>query len=702
MAVRSGFWNSSGSDIRRYYNSDFSHLISLLINDGVSQNYGESLIPTTGNGMTVVIQTGEAWFNDIWLRNDTDLVVDIDAAPIVSGYSRLDAIAIKIDASSGVRDGTIVYMAGTPTAGTPTLPEMVDTLDVHWHLLASVLVKTNDTSIPRERITNYVGSTTTPLITGLLETVSTEDLIQQWQAEFNSWNSSKQAEFEAWVETIRGILDEETAGHLQLEIEDLYSKTHTNLLNPTLPTKTENGITIMNNGDGTYTLTGTATADTFFDNDDGSEFITFPAGKYHYSGTPIGGSNSTYKSGLFIDTEHQNNDFGNGVDITFDGTQRCVLRIVVYKNTTLPSGGLTFKPMLTTDLSVTYDDYVPYSGSGELNENVASLYNGASKTNASLATIESGTTASKAYGDGDLLVYQGRLCITKNTIAKGATLTIGDNIEYETLQGVVDQINANVNALNNIKLNKTGTAANSTKWADWIADIMTENQNVTWVLAVGPDAKIQHRWIPLAYNTDAPTLTGLTVNGDSWYNNGQVTVNRTDNWYNWHFLAMRGDKRLFHTQYDDYNAGYNLNSKYGYELVCETGDMIFSAHETGLFHFNGSGRYSGSWAASSSRRYKDNIESISDDTAKKLLELRPVEFDYKEFGNHSHGFIAEEVSEILPDMVVYDTEGKPDAIDYTQFIAHLIKLCQIQQNQIDELKRKVVELEEKCIEHKVE
>jgi hypothetical protein len=31
--------------------------------------------------------------------------------------------------------------------------------------------------------------------------------------------------------------------------------------------------------------------------------------------------------------------------------------------------------MMTTDLSATYDDFVQYSGDGELNENVAELYN---------------------------------------------------------------------------------------------------------------------------------------------------------------------------------------------------------------------------------------------------------------------------------------------------------------------------------------
>jgi hypothetical protein len=447
MAVRSGFWNSNGSDIRRYYNSDFSHLISLLINDGVSQNYGGSLIPTTGNGMTVVIQTGEAWFNDIWLRNDTDLVIDIDAAPIVAGYSRLDAIAIKIDASSGVRDGTIVYMAGTPTAGTPTLPEMVDTADIHWHILASVLVKTNDTSIPRERITNYVGSNTAPLITGLLETVSAEDLIQQWQAEFNSWNSNKQAEFEAWVETIQGILDEEAAGHLQLEIEDLYSKTHTNLLNPTLNSTTLNGVTCTANGDGTYTLNGTASAAIYFGivlRADISQYNLKHGVFYKLVGCPSGGGGNRYILDLYKYNSENTLigsvlEDGNGKTFDFsDEEVRTEVGIRCYSGQTYAN--VTFKPMLTTDLSATYDDFVPYSGPGELNENVAEMHQlvgdssdlpfqnhtvtkNIERLQSQIARIETTNTATNSYAVGEYLVLGSQLRKVTAPIAVGDAIT---------------------------------------------------------------------------------------------------------------------------------------------------------------------------------------------------------------------------------------------------------------------------------------
>ena len=98
----------------------------------------------------------------------------------------------------------------------------------------------------------------------------------------------------------------------------------------------------------------------------------------------------------------------------------------------------------------------------------------------------------------------------------------------------------------------------------------------------------------------------------------------------------------------------------------------------------------------SSRLVKDNIEDIED--AEKILELRPVEFDYK-FGGHSYGFIAEEVEEVLPNLVHtpkdYDEKEvidgdytKSKKLAYDEFIPYLVKMIQKQQEEINELKER--------------
>lgn len=109
-----------------------------------------------------------------------------------------------------------------------------------------------------------------------------------------------------------------------------------------------------------------------------------------------------------------------------------------------------------------------------------------------------------------------------------------------------------------------------------------------------------------------------------------------------------------------------------------------------------------SFANSSSRLVKENVKPISEDEARKLLSLKVVGFDYKDgFGSKGqYGLIAEDTMEILPHCVTvpegYSEEAFDESqgretqtlgIDYAKLVPHLIKMVQIQQSEIDELKR---------------
>ena len=91
---------------------------------------------------------------------------------------------------------------------------------------------------------------------------------------------------------------------------------------------------------------------------------------------------------------------------------------------------------------------------------------------------------------------------------------------------------------------------------------------------------------------------------------------------------------------------------------------------------------------SSSGRYKDNITDLHYglDT---VLALRSREFDYK-FENYKHdiGFVAEEVFDVVPEVVGLDLEGKPEAVMYDRLTSLLCKAIQ-------ELAAKVAALEAK-------
>lgn len=132
-----------------------------------------------------------------------------------------------------------------------------------------------------------------------------------------------------------------------------------NLLNPTLQTATQNGVTCTANGDGTYTLNGTATNVAFFEV---TKMTNLKLKKV--LGCPKGGNQDTYKL-YVLDTKNYRtgfDDFGNGaiVSANVNNDLEFSIRLRVAKDATV--NNVVFKPMITTDTSATYDDYEPYTG----------------------------------------------------------------------------------------------------------------------------------------------------------------------------------------------------------------------------------------------------------------------------------------------------------------------------------------------------
>lgn len=97
----------------------------------------------------------------------------------------------------------------------------------------------------------------------------------------------------------------------------------------------------------------------------------------------------------------------------------------------------------------------------------------------------------------------------------------------------------------------------------------------------------------------------------------------------------------------------------------------------------------------SSMKYKENIKDMTDEYAKKLLELRPVSYDYKNKaqGTNCYGLIAEEVAEVETFPISYK-DGEVEGLDYSTFVPQLIKLAQIQEETIKMLENRIKALEE--------
>jgi hypothetical protein len=91
--------------------------------------------------------------------------------------------------------------------------------------------------------------------------------------------------------------------------------------------------------------------------------------------------------------------------------------------------------------------------------------------------------------------------------------------------------------------------------------------------------------------------------------------------------------------------------------------------------------------ASSSKRYKDNIEDLDINT-ENIYDLRPVSFDWKSNGKSDFGFIAEEVHEILPELTIYDDKNRPEAVKYKQLAILMLEELKKLRSEVKELKEK--------------
>jgi uncharacterized FlaG/YvyC family protein len=102
------------------------------------------------------------------------------------------------------------------------------------------------------------------------------------------------------------------------------------------------------------------------------------------------------------------------------------------------------------------------------------------------------------------------------------------------------------------------------------------------------------------------------------------------------------------------------------------------------------------WAASD-KRYKKNINTISG-ALEKVLKIRGTDYEYKTdeyadknfFDGKSYGFIAQELKEVLPELVKQDEEGYY-AVNYDGVIPVLDEAMKEQQGIIEEQNDKIEE-----------
>lgn len=255
MSVSSGFFNSLNGD-RKYNAAQMSAIFDGLIIDGVFASIGTAFAVKAAGGLTVNVGIGKAWFDHTWTVNDSILPMTAPEAEVL--LDRIDAVVLEVNGMESVRNNTIKFVKGNPSSA-PSRPTLTNEGNVHQYPLCYIYRKYGTAVINQADITPMVGTESTPFVTGILQTISLDELLGKWQDELDrftdarsqevddwiakeesdfttwfdkmkadlqqeqtvldQWIASEQADFLAWYNQMKDQLSGDVAGNLQLEID---------------------------------------------------------------------------------------------------------------------------------------------------------------------------------------------------------------------------------------------------------------------------------------------------------------------------------------------------------------------------------------------------------------------------------------------------------------------------------------------------
>lgn len=255
MSVTYGFYNSLNGD-RKYDALQVSSIFDGLIIDGVFASIGTAFAVKAAGGLTVNVGIGKAWFNHTWTLNDAILPLEAPESEVL--LDRIDAVVLEVNGMESVRENSIKFISGNPSSA-PVRPTLENEGNVHQYPLCYIYRKFGSTVITQADITPMVGTTATPFVTAILQTISLDELLGKWQDELDQfvdarsqdvddwiaseendftawfdqmktdltseqatldqWIASEQADFLAWYNQMKGQLGTDAAGNLQNEID---------------------------------------------------------------------------------------------------------------------------------------------------------------------------------------------------------------------------------------------------------------------------------------------------------------------------------------------------------------------------------------------------------------------------------------------------------------------------------------------------
>lgn len=277
MAELYSFFNSKNHD-RRYNARHWADYFAPLFKSGV---FNGDLQVTANDDMTVTIETGYAWIDGYAYHLTEPITVDIETAS--GNMNRVDNIKIRLDLTNRWikhAEDTGNYYSGTPI---PKDPEITAT--IHDLIIARVNVAAGTTAITQDMITDTrMDETLCGWVCGAVQQISFEQILAQFNTffskyqsdiqaryaeyltdiasletqaqtrydemddEFTNYENQQKTDFEAWVESIKDILDGNVAGNLLLLIDQKMQKVTLGIVDGKVCLNIEEGLLLAMSG----------------------------------------------------------------------------------------------------------------------------------------------------------------------------------------------------------------------------------------------------------------------------------------------------------------------------------------------------------------------------------------------------------------------------------------------------------------------
>ena len=195
MAFSCGFYDAIDND-RTYSATQFGEMFDGLITDGIYATIGDAFAVVPGSGVGVKVKPGRAWFNKTWSVNTADLPLTLADPDLL--LSRIDAVILEVDTRVITRNNSIKVITGNPGID-PEKPTPIRADGIYQYPLAWVTVDKNVSVIAASKIENNIGLAPTPFVTGILKSITIDELWTQWEGQFDEWFENVQSQLEGNV-----------------------------------------------------------------------------------------------------------------------------------------------------------------------------------------------------------------------------------------------------------------------------------------------------------------------------------------------------------------------------------------------------------------------------------------------------------------------------------------------------------------------